>query len=232
MKHRLYVVVFTVVVTAFFVGVVASLNAALGPRIRRNQAVAEQRVLMGLLGFEVGDLSDVEVQERFSAAVRRADYPGAVPGRPYRVYARADDAGPAVFPIFGQGFWAPIAGYMAMDPATGEVDGIAFTEQGETPGLGARITKEFFKAPFRQMDLDLDQPGGRPFVEMTPPDTPENGPTEFDAITGATETSRAIERIVNRSVRRFLQIRREQTPESTGPAGPEPLRGGERPEVY
>ncbi len=62
-------------------------------------------------------------------------------------------------------------------------------KQNETPGLGARITEKWFKEQFRGKSA--------PFT-MAAEGTSEK-PGELDAITGATKTSQAVLRIVNRS---------------------------------
>ncbi len=214
MKEKAYVIVFTIAVTAFFGGLVSAVNAALTERIQRNQVVAEQRVVLDLIGVDTSALDDEAVVARFGEAVevRRYDAPDQV--RPYTIYAAAGGAAKAVIPIYGQGFWAPIQGFLALDTATGEVGGIAFTDQAETPGLGGRIVEPAFRAQFETMRLDLDA-AKRSYVTLTPPDSP-NGSTEFDAITGATETSRSLERILNQSIRRYLSVTDGAAPAARG----------------
>ena len=47
-----------------------------------------------------------------------------------------------IFPMFGNGLWDWIAGYVALDSDLNTIEGIAFDHKQETPGLGARITTD------------------------------------------------------------------------------------------
>ncbi|MBD3237377.1 MAG: hypothetical protein GF330_11775, partial [Candidatus Eisenbacteria bacterium] len=51
--------------------------------------------------------------------------------------------------IGGQGFWAPIEGWLALQPDLTETQGIVFLKHSETPGLGGRITEDAFRDQFR-----------------------------------------------------------------------------------
>jgi Na+-transporting NADH:ubiquinone oxidoreductase subunit C len=47
-----------------------------------------------------------------------------------------------IFPMFGNGLWDWIAGYIALDSDLNTIRGVAFDHKQETPGLGARITDD------------------------------------------------------------------------------------------
>jgi len=53
-----------------------------------------------------------------------------------------------VYPIEGKGLWSTMYGYLAVDPNGKIVKGITFYKQGETPGLGGEIEKEWFRKNF------------------------------------------------------------------------------------
>ena len=54
-----------------------------------------------------------------------------------------------IVPISGKGLWSSLYGYFAIDKNNfSTVKGITFYKHGETPGLGAEITKEWFKSSF------------------------------------------------------------------------------------
>ena len=76
--------------------------------------------------------------------------------------------------------------------------GIAFYEQNETPGLGAEITQPPFKTQFEGKEL---APEDKPLRFRRPG---ENlGPNEVHAVTGATQTSVRVEKIINDAVSRW-----------------------------
>ncbi len=68
-----------------------------------------------------------------------------------------------------------------------QLQGIVFTEQNETPGLGGRIMEEWFREQFRGLEL----------VQGEQVKYGEGGSQKIDAISGATQTSNAILRIIN-----------------------------------
>ncbi len=73
---------------------------------------------------------------------------------------------------------------------------IAFYEQRETPGLGAEITKSYFREQFKGLKIkDRDVP-----VRLMPIGT-RTSEHEVHAITGATQTCTRLERIINQSLR-------------------------------
>ena len=53
-----------------------------------------------------------------------------------------------ILPLSGMGLWGPIWGYVAFDADGSTVYGAFFDHQGETPGLGAEITKPAFTGQF------------------------------------------------------------------------------------
>ena len=47
-----------------------------------------------------------------------------------------------IFPMFGNGLWDWISGFVALDENLNTVVGVAFDHKAETPGLGARISSD------------------------------------------------------------------------------------------
>ena len=45
-----------------------------------------------------------------------------------------------IFPMFGNGLWDWISGFIALDKDLNQIVGVAFDHKAETPGLGARIS--------------------------------------------------------------------------------------------
>ncbi len=97
-----------------------------------------------------------------------------------------------VIPVYGAGLWGPVWGYLAVQADGKTLAGSVFDHKGETPGLGAKITEDFFESQFI----------GKVFGE---------GDTKFevikggakgleygvDAISGATITSQALGKAIN-----------------------------------
>jgi RnfABCDGE-type electron transport complex G subunit len=95
--------------------------------------------------------------------------------------------------IEGSGFQGPIRVIVALEGTT--IEGFRVVSQSETPGLGARITETPFQASF----IGKDAANGLRMVKSG-----HAGNSEFDAITGATETSRALARLLNRGFQQYF----------------------------
>lgn len=57
------------------------------------------------------------------------------------------------FPIFGQGLWSTVYGYLALEADATTVRGITFYKHGETPGLGGEIEKAWFQDNFKNKKI-------------------------------------------------------------------------------
>ena len=98
-----------------------------------------------------------------------------------------------VLPLRGQGMWAPILGYIALEGDLVTIYGITILEHGETPGIGDQIQSPVWrdswsgKRAFDQNGRVLLAAAGssRVPLELAPDHT-------FDAITGATVTVNAV----------------------------------------
>ena len=99
------------------------------------------------------------------------------------------------FKINGPGFWGPIDALIALRSDLKTIEGIKFLKHAETPGLGGRIDEELFYMQFKGKTVE-------PKIIRVPFNTAKNK-NEFDAITGATETSRSVEALINNGVSSF-----------------------------
>lgn len=54
-----------------------------------------------------------------------------------------------IIPVYGNGLWDEIWGYVAIGPDYNTIEGTSFDHKGETPGLGARITTDEFETRFK-----------------------------------------------------------------------------------
>lgn len=108
-----------------------------------------------------------------------------------KIYYEVLDAAKAlksyVFVTEGPGLWGGIIMAIGIEKDMKTLTGIAFIAQNETPGLGARIEEEWFKKQFK----------GKipPLVRVNEGEPTTNN--QFDAITGATATSKAVQDIIN-----------------------------------
>ncbi len=84
----------------------------------------------------------------------------------------------------GTGFQGGIVLMVGIDPELKKITGVVVLESVETPGLGDKIRSDDFLVQFKEMAV----------------------PVQVDAITGATISSIAVEKIVNRAIKNVKRI--------------------------
>ena len=102
-----------------------------------------------------------------------------------------------VLPVWGQGLWSTLYGYLALDKDGTTVRGLTFYENGETPGLGGEIANPAWQAHWKGRKVFDDS--GEPCIQLVKGAVgpPEEDPHRVDALSGATITSRGVESLVN-----------------------------------
>ncbi len=189
-------------ITLFFTSVVSGVKILSEERIETNQRVKLQRIILQVLGIPAEKrATDEDVIQTFETRVKRIEvkekdlYVGYEPdGQTIMGYA---------FPVGGPGFWGPIYGMVAVDPEASKILGIAFYKHSETPGLGARMTENWFTGQFIGLPLYPTEGDKKIFYLRTT--GTRKGPNELNAITGATGTSRGIEAFLNNELDYFLK---------------------------
>lgn len=107
--------------------------------------------------------------------------------------ANIDGATKYILPIYGNGLWGPLWGYISLNEDKNTVYGTVFEHKSETPGLGAEITTPQFQTQFEgkmifdnsQLVSILVKKGGG-----------ATGAHEVDAISGGTITSKGVETMI------------------------------------
>jgi len=107
-----------------------------------------------------------------------------------------DQTNAYVVPLRGKGLWGPIWGYISLQPDMNTVYGTVFDHQGETPGLGAEISTEWFQKPFIGKTLFKDS---TQFVsiKVLKGGAKKEDPHAVDAISGGTITSKSLEAMLD-----------------------------------
>lgn len=120
---------------------------------------------------------------------------GSGAGNENRLYAGYNAEGDLVgfaIPAQETGFQDVIAGLMGYDPQKKQIVGFEVLESKETPGLGDKIFKD---ADFRENFKALEAPG---IVVVKKGE--KTRPNEVEAITGATISSKAVVRLLNKGI--------------------------------
>lgn len=117
-------------------------------------------------------------------------------GRRLPVYECQTESGlKYIFPMRGAGLWGPIWGFVSVDDDMSTIYGANFDHQGETPGLGAEISTDWFQAEFKGKELYNDQ-GELVSVTVTKPGQEAPQEHSVDGISGGTITSKGLEQMM------------------------------------
>ena len=108
-----------------------------------------------------------------------------------------------ILPVSGKGLWSSLYGYFAIDNKNySTVKGITFYQHGETPGLGAEITKDWFKSSFIGKEIYSDNNIKSILVSKAGQADSDNL-YEVNGISGATITGRGVEVLLKRDLLRY-----------------------------
>jgi len=173
-RSKVYSVVFVLIITVFW-GFVLSFAAT---SLREPQQANEQRNIrenilkaVGLMEREQ-QLEPEEINQLYDDSVESflVDHEGKViPGSsadgvdleeelenpdpaawrlPVFVVTEGGKASVYAIPVYGQGLWSTLYGYLALEDDLDTVKGITFYKHGETAGLGAEIEQAWFQDNF------------------------------------------------------------------------------------
>ena len=97
-----------------------------------------------------------------------------------------------IVPVRGSGYQSTLKGYLALKADLNTVAALSFYEQGATPGLGARVEEDAWRALWTGKQIaDADGVTRLAVVKGT-----GDGAHEVDGITGATRTGRGVNRLL------------------------------------
>jgi len=165
-------------------------------RIRTNQEIINRDSIAQLLPGADKQLTFIVQPSGELALLTNAEDKGR------KIFAGYDKSGKllgVVFEASERGYADIISALYAYDPASKTIIGFTVVEMKETPGLGDKITKDpDFLANFRKLDTS------KPILAVK--HGTKKHPWEIDAITGATISSRAVGRMLQKSIAEMALI--------------------------
>ncbi|HET8860637.1 NADH:ubiquinone reductase (Na(+)-transporting) subunit C [Marivirga sp.] len=222
-QSNYYVILFSVILTVVLGGLLAATSEGLGPIQKKSVELDTKKQILGAvievtpemdvletyekaIKSEVVDYNgnivtenekgekiiaeDVNVEKQFDKAPEERLYPV------FKFFGKdgGDEVVSYILPVYGNGLWDNIWGYIALDTEGETIKGAVFAHAGETPGLGARITEEEVQARFEGKELYNDQ-GELVSVKMLKGENnPESKLDEHhvDGMSGATITGNGL----------------------------------------
>lgn len=186
MKERVMMIVSMLVVSLVSAIMLASINAVSRETIQKNQ---ERNFKVAVLRSLDTPFDIEETEEVFTKKIVQRETAQGI------LYLSGNSA---AFELKGSGFWGPISLVIGVNVKDMTIRGIEIVEEEETPGLGARITEAAFMDQFKGKSLDQN------IVVKIKGERP--GTNDVEAVTGASISSKAVEKIVNEVSRPFLEI--------------------------
>jgi len=116
-----------------------------------------------------------------------------------------------IVPLRGKGLWDAIWGYIALKDDVNTIKGAVFDHKGETPGLGAEITQDWFRERFTNEKI-FDSSGNLIGVSVVKgrPDPTDKSDNKVDAISGATITGDGVSDMISERLQHYLPFFKKQ----------------------
>ncbi|MFC1839652.1 FMN-binding protein [Thermodesulfobacteriota bacterium] len=189
---------FMFIITLFFTSLVTAVKMVNEDRIKINREIKLQRTVLKVLGIErAKTLTPEKVMLIFKNRIKQVKAKNKI------LYICRDEDGEGItgyaFPLDGPGFWGPVYAMAAVNQEATRLLGISFYRHSETPGLGGRISEDWFSNQFKGLLLETSEKD-KSFFSLTP-EGDNKTDNELDAITGASRTSEAVELFLNRELK-------------------------------
>ncbi len=197
-NNFLYPILFTLIVTAVTTFLLAGINHLTSDAIALNEQTALRSTILYV--FNIDYPNDAEkIEEIFNQRIKFKQ----VGEETIYYIEEGDQIAAYAFPIDGVALWGSVHGYVAITSDFSQIIGIDFVSHSETPGLGGRISEDWFKEQFRGLKLENLAEGE--YIRYRP--APGGN---VDGISGATLTSNAIRDLLNTSIHEFITEQRGQ----------------------
>lgn len=196
-----YVIIFTFVICAVFVVLLAVANQITLAQVKANQSYASHYAVLKAFGLADPTTSKAAVESTYSSQVKEL----AAPAPGMAAYSSVIEGNTYIaVKITNPGLWGPITAILAADPKAERVRGFEILDQQETPGLGGRIGEPWFTDQFKGEKVGAD--GKIAVVQGSGKGDPNKDNSQVDAITGASRTSDFVQTLVNKALAAVRQI--------------------------
>jgi len=188
-KDGLYTIFFMFFITVVFISIISFIYVKTRSKIKLNEQLKLKRAILFAGNIEYDNSNENDILDKYSKYVKEIEVENA--DNYFEIYKDGAKSG-YVFLVTGPGLWGKIDTAIGFKQDLKTMTGIEFLKQNETPGLGARITETWFKEQFENKVAPIEKAVG---------ENKEAGKKEFNAITGATSSSKAVMKIINKSAK-------------------------------
>ncbi|HPG42774.1 MAG TPA: FMN-binding protein [Acholeplasmataceae bacterium] len=202
MKKNLQLILFVLILGGLTSGLLVGVDLLTSERIAQNEMAQLKAAILDAndISYNSSNIHDVFDEKIEIIEIEDFDYQetsdgDAMGSRDY-VFYRNEENGNISFEFIGGGLWGDIAGVITLDDEMDTIVSLVVLQQQETPGLGGIVAEENYLAQFVGIKMT-------PEIEINKDSSP-NKPNEVDAITGATGTSNAFQRILRLNYRWYM----------------------------
>ncbi|HBA84356.1 MAG TPA: NADH:ubiquinone reductase (Na(+)-transporting) subunit C [Verrucomicrobia bacterium] len=150
-------------------------------------------------------ISEVFIDPKTGQLIEDAQNQEADDRLPLYVWKDSDEVSKYAFPVSGKGLWSTIYGYMALDKDAQTIVGLTFYRDGETPGLGGEVGKDWFQDQFKDKKVFKD--GSLQRLEVVKGKVTDKYPAgndhAVDGISGATLTGDGLNHFLNADLEKY-----------------------------
>ena len=187
MRSALRILIFVIVMGTVSGGLLFGINSLTATKIAQNEELKLKSAVLDVL--EVPYRPE-NVLELFDGNVKILEKGDSL------FYTSID--GTTAFKFKGPGLWGTIEGILSINPDLKTIRVLRILHQEETPGLGGRIAEPEYLQGFRDKEVV-------PKINFVPSGKAKAN-NEVDAITGATGSSKALEKLLNETVKKKLGL--------------------------
>ncbi|ANW96958.1 NADH:ubiquinone reductase (Na(+)-transporting) subunit C [Wenyingzhuangia fucanilytica] len=219
-----YTFIFAIIIVTIIAGLLAFTATSLKPLQDTNVKAEKMQNILGTIG--ITDVSREEAEAEFNKYIKeqlalksdgsvdasakafniglKNEVKKDVDQQRYPLYiAEKDGQTFYVVPLYGAGLWDAIWGYIALASDKNTIVGANFDHKGETPGLGAEITTDWFQAQFTGKKI-LDESNNFVSVTAVKGGAKAGDDHGVDAISGGTITSNGVSDMIDERLSHYL----------------------------
>ena len=187
MKSALRILIFVIAMGTVSGSLLFGINSLTATMIARNEELKLKSAVLDVLEVSYHKENTLEL---FDKNIQVLEKGNSV------FYASAD--GSTAFEFKGPGLWGTIEGLISLNPDLKTIRVLRILHQEETPGLGGRIAEPEYLQGFKNKEVV-------PKISFVSSGKAKAS-NEVDAITGATGSSKALERLLNETIQKKLKL--------------------------
>jgi Na+-transporting NADH:ubiquinone oxidoreductase subunit C len=186
MKDKIKMIIFVLVLGAVWASALVAVDRVTRDRIEAYNREKVRKSILTALGIEYEGKS---IDELFKSGITEEKIADGKKGEK-SIYRTTDGA--VAFEVTSSGSQGPIRAVVALEEDLDTIRGINIVDNTETPGLGDRVLADKNMVKFKGKKLKPK------FLVVREGEA--KGDNQVDAITGATLTSKAVEKLLNKAV--------------------------------